>query len=82
MRCHEAKSAVLMKIEGAEFGIADANGLLKHGRKYRLKIARRAAEMTWSTSDVAVCCSSDYALQVHSASRAFSIAITAWAAKS
>jgi len=32
-------------------------GLLKHGRKNRLNIPRRAADVTWSTSDVAVCCS-------------------------
>ena len=44
MRRDEAKSAVLVKIEYAEFGVADANGFLKHGRKHRLKIARRAAD--------------------------------------
>jgi len=39
MRRYKAKSPFLIKIQGAEFGIADADGLLKHGRKDRLKIA-------------------------------------------
>ena len=49
------------------------------------EIARRA-EMTFSTSEVAVCCSSDSARSsvrfcTSSNSRTFSIAITAWSAK-
>jgi hypothetical protein len=44
MRRYKAKSPFLIKIQGAEFGIADADGLLKHGRKDRLKIAGGTAD--------------------------------------
>ena len=52
----------------------------------RLAASRRATEITRSTSDVAVCCSSDsHSSRVRccsaSNSRTFSIAITAWSAK-
>jgi hypothetical protein len=33
-----------MEIEGAEFGIADANGLPQHGCKHWLEVAGRATD--------------------------------------
>jgi hypothetical protein len=44
MRCHKAKSTVLVEIEAAEFGIADADGFLQHGFKHGLQIAGRATD--------------------------------------
>ena len=44
MRCHKAKSTVLVEIEAAEFGIADADGFLQHGLKHGLQIAGRATD--------------------------------------
>ena len=72
--------------QNTELGLADARGVFQHRFEHRLKLARRAELMTLSTSEVAVCCSSDSdrsSVRCRSSlsSRAFSIAITAWAAK-
>ena len=40
-RCRASPS---QRIDIAELGIADANGILQHGRKHWLKIAGRAAD--------------------------------------
>ena len=53
---NEAQGVAVPAINISEPGFADAYRFLQHGRKHRLKIARRAL-ITWSTSDVAVCCS-------------------------
>jgi hypothetical protein len=39
-----AKEFALVEPEIAELGSTDSNGILQHGCKYRLKIARRAAD--------------------------------------
>ena len=58
MRRNEVEGIAFPAIDISKLGVADADSILQHGRKYRLKIAGRATEMTCSTSDVAVCCSS------------------------
>ena len=80
-----AEAIALGQVHDAELGPADAHRVLQHGLEHRLQLAGRA-EMTCSTSEVAVCCSSD---SVRSSvrwrsslsSRVFSMAMTAWAAK-
>jgi hypothetical protein len=44
MRRYKAKSLFVIKIQGLEFSVADADGFLKHDSKDRLKIARRATD--------------------------------------
>ena len=76
----------IVTVKEAEFGLADVQSVFQHCAEDRLKLAGRTELMTLSTSEVAVCCSSD---SVRSSvrwrsslsSRAFSMAITAWAAK-
>ena len=58
MRRDQAKGLSVTKEEIAKLRFANARGLLQHCSEHRLKIARGAAEITWSTSEVAVCCSS------------------------
>ena len=69
----------------AELRAADPRRILQHLLEHRLQLAGRAAD-DLSTSDVAVCCSSDSVRSrvracTSSNSRTFSIAITAWSAK-
>ena len=83
MRPHGKRPALAAAI--AELGLADARRVLQHGLEHRLQLAGRA-EMTCSTSEVAVCCSSASESSrvracTSSNSRTFSIAITAWSAK-
>ena len=40
----EVQGVAIPAVDIAEFGVADADGFLQHGRKHRLKIARRAAD--------------------------------------
>ena len=82
VHCRGAKPVALGEIKCPEFGLADACSVLKHGRKHLPKIAGRAC-ITCNTSDVAVCCSNDWRWCAVSSlsSRAFSIAMTACAAK-
>ena len=42
LHCNELNSVPVRAINVSKRGIADANGLLQHGRKYRLQIAGRA----------------------------------------
>ena len=77
LRRHVERLAVEAK-QGAEFGLADARGVLQHGLEDRLQLAGDEL-MTRSTSAVAVCCSSDCRNSL--SSRVFSMAMTAWAAK-
>ena len=70
----------------AEVRAADPHRVLQHGLEHRLQIARRDCEMTCSTSEVAVCCSSaslrsSVRWRSSLSSRVFSIAMTACAAK-
>ena len=69
----------------AELGLAEPRRILQHGVEHRLQLAGRARD-DLSTSEVAVCCSSDSLSSrvracTSSNSRTFSIAITAWSAK-
>ena len=86
MRRDEMQGVTLPAIDIAKLGVADANGILQHGCKHRLKIAGGAADdlqhlrrgclllqrfgevgrVRWRSS---------------LSSRAFSMAMTAWAAK-
>src|SRR5262249_32651501 len=80
--CRGAKRAVLIVEHHAELCFADARGILQHASKHRSN-SPGELEMTRSTSEVAVCCSSDSLrsrlLACSSVnSRTFSIAITAW----
>ena len=85
MHRNSPKGISFASIQNAELGLADADCILQHRLEHRLQLAGRT-EMTFSTSDVAVCCSSD---SVRSSvrwrsslsSRVFSMAMTAWAAK-
>jgi hypothetical protein len=44
MRCDELEPIAVTAVNIPELGIADADGLLQHGCKHRLKIAWRAAD--------------------------------------
>ena len=73
-------------IDVAEGGVADTDSVLQHRCKDRLQPRQANSMMTCSTSEVAVCCSSDsVSSRVRccsaSNSRTFSIAISAWSAK-
>ena len=57
MRRNEMQDLAVPAKDIAKLGVADAGGILQHGCKHRLKIAGELL-ITWSTSDVAVCCSS------------------------
>ena len=57
MRGNEAQGVTVPAVDASKLGVADANCVLQHGCKHWLKIAGEL-EITWSTSDVAVCCSS------------------------
>jgi hypothetical protein len=75
----------VMQQEIAEAGLADARNVFQHGAE-PAPSSPGDPEMTLSTSDVAVCCSSDSVSSrvracTSSNSRTFSIAITAWSAK-
>ena len=74
------KCTSLLKQHRAELGVADACRVLQHLLEHWLELAGREL-MTLSTSDVAVCCSSDIRAAHSLSRRVFSIAITAWLAK-
>ena len=59
MRRNEVQGVAVPAVNISKLGVANADSILQHGRKHRLKIAGRAL-ITWSTSEVAVCCSSDF----------------------
>ena len=78
-------SVALVAVKHAKVGLADARRVREHGVEHGLS-SPGELEMTCSTSEVAVCCSSDSLSSrvracTSSNSRAFSIAITAWSAK-
>src|SRR5262249_12446485 len=64
-------------VDGSELGVTEPNRILEHSGKDRLKITGRARD-DLKHMDAAVCCSS--ASRSSLSSRAFSMAITAWAA--
>ena len=86
VNCDEAKDGSIAQDQIAERGLTDAE---LHSPTIALKTGSSSPgelEMTLSTSDVAVCCSSDSessrcGLVLRSNSRTFSMAITAWSAK-
>src|SRR5262249_28320437 len=72
-------------VQNAKISLANARCILEHGLEHRLQLPGEEL-MTCSTSEVAVCRSSDSVKSrvracTSSNSRAFSIAITAWSAK-
>ena len=76
----------LIKHEQSEISLAKTRGVRQQPIKHRLQDGRASLKMTLSTSDVAVCCSSDLVssrVRCCSASnkRTFSMAMTAWSAK-
>ena len=80
-----AETVALGKPQNAELGAADARGIVQHGLNTGSS-SPGELEMTRSTSEVAVCCSSASESSrvracTSSNSRTFSIAITAWSAK-
>ena len=92
MRRNEVQGLAVPAIDISKFGVADANGILQHGCKHRLKIAGRAAddlkhlrrgrlllqrfrEVGGAFGEVVVRWRSSLS------NRAFSMAMTAWAAK-
>ena len=88
MLCAAARrnSVFLMKIESAEVGITVADGFFQHAFRKLAQDRQVELEITWSTSEVAVCCSRASVRSVvrwrsSLSSRAFSMAMTAWAAK-
>ena len=52
------KHVAVPAIDTSKLGVADTNSILQHGCKHRLQDRREKLLITWSTSDVAVCCSS------------------------
>ena len=44
MRCHEVQGVAVPAMDISELGVADADGILQHSCKHRLKIAGRAAD--------------------------------------
>ena len=81
----EVQGITVPAVNSPEGGIADTRGFFQHGVKYGLQIAWKAAD-DLSTSEVAVCCSNDSVRSVvrwrnSFSNRAFSMAMTAWAAK-
>ena len=44
MCCYQVQSLAIPTVDVSKFGVADANCLLQHGSKNRLKITRRAAD--------------------------------------
>ena len=53
-----ARLPIAVTIRHAELGLADGCRVLQHGREYRLKLPGEP-EITFSTSEVAVCRSND-----------------------
>jgi hypothetical protein len=78
MRRNAVQGLAVPAIDISKLGVADAYGFGQHCFKLG---SRSPGELliTWSTSDVAVCCSS--ASFVSLKSRVFSIAISAWSRK-
>ena len=80
-----AKEISLAQEQTAERGLADADCILQHGIEHGLN-SPGELEMTFRTSEVAVCCSSasersSVRWRSSLSSRVFSMAMTAWAAK-
>ena len=83
-RPHETASS--LREVPRRIGFADARRILQHGLKHRLELDLASSIMTFSTSEVAVCCSSDserssVRWRSSLSSRVFSMAITACSAK-
>ena len=57
VRRDELERVALPTEDIPEFGVADADGLLQHGLRTPAEDRRESLLITWSTSDVAVCCS-------------------------
>ena len=81
--CRNALAIIQQQV--AEFGLTNPRRIFQHRIEHRLKSPGEPL-MTCSTSEVAVCCSSDSVNSLvractSSNRRAFSIAITAWSAK-
>ena len=84
VRRNEVPGLAVPAVDVSKLGVTDAGSLFQHGREHRLKIAGRAAD-NLSTSEVAVCCSNASPRSVvrwrsSLSNRAFSMAMTAWAA--
>ena len=52
------RSLAVPAMDVSQLGVADANSILQHGLQTPAARSPGELEMTWSTSDVAVCCSS------------------------
>ena len=86
MQRNGAERLAVVEIQGAEFGLADAASRSPASPGTPAPARPASCEMTSSTSEVAVCCSSASVSSrvracTSSNSRTFSIAITAWSAK-
>ena len=78
---NDTKRIIAIGKQVAEIGLADTHRVLQHGLEHRLQLAGRTRNDA-STSEVAVCCSSDSDSSrvracTSSNRRTFSIAITA-----
>ena len=81
MHCDAQKPSPSREKQIAELRVADARSVIQHGIEHRSK-SPGELEMTYRTSEVAVCCSSRSVVARSSlSSRAFSMAMTACAAK-
>ena len=84
MRRHEAKGVAVPAVDIAKLGVADADRILQHRSKHRLKVAGRAADRLEHLGRGCLLLQRfrEFAQAVAPFnSRAFSIAITAWSAK-
>ena len=77
--------SLAIEVQHAKLGLADTRRIFKHSLEHRLQFAGRRTDNP-STSDVAVCWSnasprSSVRWRNSLSSRAFSMAMTAWAAK-